>query len=139
MTKILLHTAEGIQYHHHTLTRGFQSSVEPTIHFGVGDTKSIGKIEVTWPDGKHQVLSNIDVNQVLEIDYQNASQSDLPQKSPGTRIFKEVTSKLNIDYHHQENTFNDFQYELLLPHIYSRNGPGLAAASARWQTRIRVL
>ena len=123
--RILLTTTEGIQYHHHTLTRGFQSSVEPTIHFGVGDAEYIEKIEVTWPDGKQQVLNNIDVNQILEINYLNASSSDQPQQSPVTRIFKEVTSKLNIDYRHQENVFNDFQYEVLLPHIYSRNGPGL--------------
>jgi hypothetical protein len=125
-TRILLNTAEGIQYHHHTLTRGFQSSVEPTIHFGVGAVESIEEIEVTWPDGKQQVLNNIDVNQVLEINYLNASRSGQPQKGLGPRIFKEVTSELDINYRHQENVFNDFQYEVLLPHIYSRNGPGLA-------------
>jgi len=62
----------------------------------------------------------------LEINYLNASKSDQLQKNLVPRIFKEVTSELDINYRHQENVFNDFQYEVLLPHIYSRNGPDLA-------------
>jgi len=46
-TRILLTTIEKTQYHHHTLTHGFQSSVKPTIHFGVKTVESIEIIEVT--------------------------------------------------------------------------------------------
>ena len=56
----------------------------------------------------------------------NAKSVELKDSGEYQKVFSEVTDRLNIDYRHQENNFNDFQYEVLLPHIYSRNGPGIA-------------
>ena len=56
---VTLENNDSIQYQEHTLTRGFQSSVEPRIHFGVGQSEAIQKVIVTWPDGKKQVLENV--------------------------------------------------------------------------------
>lgn len=113
------------QRHHHTLTRGFQSSVEPIIHFGVGEAATIDRISIAWPDGKTEVIRGLEANQLIELNYKNSVEAK-DHHEPPTAIFRDITSMLALDYKHQENSFNDFQYEVLLPHIYSRNGPGLA-------------
>ena len=124
--KLMLKTGDQEQYQFHTLTRGFQSSVEPVVHFGLGDDETIDQLKVVWPDGKEQLINNIVANQLLPVAYDQATAPEsLPVESP-TRMFADVSSALDADYSHQENMFNDFQYEVLLPHIYSRNGPALA-------------
>lgn len=127
-TKITIMSSGKLQYQEHTLTRGFQSSVDPVIHFGVGQDDLVEEIEIIWPDGKIEKLHNISVNQILTIDYTNAKDTliDSNFNIGKTHLFSDVTKQLGIDYNHIENDFNDFQHQVLLPHIYSRNGPGLA-------------
>jgi len=126
--KITIKSNGRMQYQEHTLTRGFQSSVDPVIHFGVGQDELIDEVEVIWTDGKVEKLYDISVNQILTLDHKNAKDT-LPESNfnlNATHLFSDVTKQLGIDYNHIENDFNDFQHQVLLPHIYSRNGPGLA-------------
>ncbi len=56
------------QYYEHFLTRGYASSVDPVIHFGLSDNTSIDSIRVTWPaSGKISLLQNVTANQTIEI------------------------------------------------------------------------
>ncbi len=125
-TKLELATTGGFQYQEHYLTRGFQSSVEPMVHFGLGNEETATKLVVKWFDGKSQVIKNIAANQVLEIDYKNAAFTNQPAEVETNTLFIDHTQDSDIDYLHIENPYNDFQYEVLLPHMYSKNGPGLA-------------
>ena len=124
--KIWLMDVGEVQYQEMTLTRGFQSSVEPIVHFGVGKKDNIPQLKVLWPDGKEQVLENLFVNQVIEVSYQNANTpAEMPvENKPG--YFEDITEKAKLDHKHEENLFNDFQYQVLLPHSISAYGPGLA-------------
>ncbi|MBD3628942.1 VCBS repeat-containing protein [Cyclobacterium sp.] len=124
--KIWLETDAGTQYQELTLTRGFQSSVDPIIHFGIGKAGSIKKIRVLWPDGRESLLENIPANQRITLNDSDAEEAR-PAKSvsqPG--LFSDITSLTSIDHQHTENTFDDFQYQVLLPHKISEYGPGLA-------------
>lgn len=127
-TKIKARIKDNIQFHQHTLTRGFQSSVEPYIHFGLSNENLVDELVIAWPDGKEQLLTNVAANQVLSINYSDANiTQDNPAVNAGeTLLFSDATATLGIDYQHKENVFNDFKYEVLLPHVYSQNGPGLA-------------
>ena len=127
-TKVLLKNKGTIQYQELTLSRGFQSSVEPFLHFGLGKADSVEEILVTWPDGKVQTLLGLAANQLLTIDYQNANSSlaAQPSKDQKETKFADVTPELGINFRHIENDYDDFKTEILLPHAYSRNGPGLA-------------
>ncbi|HHG86089.1 MAG TPA: CRTAC1 family protein, partial [Bacteroidetes bacterium] len=51
------------------LSRGFQSSVEPILHFGLGEVRKVERLEIVWPDGKFQWLENVGVDQVLQVKY----------------------------------------------------------------------
>jgi enediyne biosynthesis protein E4 len=66
-TKVLLTTAEGVQYNHATTAVGYSSSSDKRVHFGLGKAGKIDKIELAWPTGIKQTLTNVKVDQVLTI------------------------------------------------------------------------
>ncbi len=125
-TKVTLKNKGQTQYQESTMTRGFQSSVEPMIHFGIGKEDSVEELTITWSDGKEEVLKNISANQVLKIDYNNAQKINAPTTGFTSKLFSNITSKSGVDFSHLENEFNDYKHEILLPHRYSMNGPALA-------------
>ncbi len=124
-TQLELITASGYQYTEHYLTRGFQSSMEPIVHFGLGDEPQISRLTVKWFDGKTQTIENIGVNQLLFVDYSDAVMPAQLKQEMRKTLFADLKNS-GIDYLHIENPYNDFRYEALLPHMYSKNGPGLA-------------
>lgn len=102
--------------------RGFQSSVDPILHFGLGAYSTIDSVEVRWPDGSFSRLRNITANQTLEVKASQArnSDSDLPDDAPFFRRLRAASFK------HVENDFIDFRVQPLLPRMYSTMGPALA-------------
>lgn len=123
---IRLRYGGNIQVHEHSLYRGFQSTVENTIHFGLGNVNQIDSIEITWPDGKYQLLRNVKANGVVTIDYRNAQQPSPAPVALPVPLLTEVSQSLGINYIHRENHFIDFKRQPLLHQQYSRNGPGIA-------------
>lgn len=108
-----------------TMTRGFQSSVAPVLTFGLGGSTTIEKLEVTWPGGKSQIMTEVTADQLLTLHISEAENESITADT-NTKTFKNKTNDTPIDFVHRENAFNDYDYEVLLPHQYSRNGPGLA-------------
>jgi len=111
-------------------TRGFQSSVDPRLHFGLGGSTQIDSLLVIWPDRRSQVLTDVAVDHTLTL-----SQADAPGLRPGSvkrhvapvePLFADVTDRLAIDFTHRENRFYDFHREPLIPHLVSTEGPALA-------------
>jgi len=126
--KIALTTADGLtQYQELTLTRGYQSSVEPILHFGLGKNQTVTSIKVEWPGGKFTVLENIKANQVLAISEAEARVQALENQATAKR-FQAANGKYQLDHRHQEVVFDDYATQVLLPHKLSQNGPGLAVS-----------
>ncbi len=118
-------TADGmVQYQNLQLTRGFQSSVEPVIHFGLGTAKIIDEVEIQWPNGTYSYLHNVSSNQRLQIrqDKTGGQEGKTPNAKP---LFTEITQDMGLNHYHQEQPFDDFEKEILLPHKYSQLGPCL--------------
>lgn len=116
---------EGVQTQQLTLTRGFQSSVEPVLHFGLGKNNQVARVVVVWADGKQQILDKVRGDQLLVLNYHDARQPDtLAPRQPGP--FRDITKLSGINFTHQEDKYDDFAYEPLLPHKNSAFGPGLA-------------
>jgi hypothetical protein len=120
------------QFYEHYLTRGYMSSLEKTIHFGLGSHKKIDTIEVLWPDGKFQQLTEIETDQTLTLEHAEAKQVDplalnfpfVPKnRNP---LFKEVSKTLGVDYTHKEKDVVDYNVQRILPHKLTQNGPCLA-------------
>lgn len=110
--------------------RGYQSSVEYAIHVGLDTLETVSKIEVIWPDGKTEILEDVDANQTLMVDYEDAKDKEnpKPENNSAQTLFTEITEKLDIDYKHEENDFIEFNREALIPKMVSREGPALAVA-----------
>jgi len=107
-------------------TRGFQSSVDPRLHFGLGDATRIDSLRVTWPDRRVQTVTDVAADQTLTLSQQNASpRTDLAATPPG-RLFTDVTNQIGIAWRHRENEPYDFDSEPLLPHLLSTEGPAIA-------------
>ena len=128
--KIYLKYHGNLQYQYFTPVRGFLSSVEPGLHFGLGDTNSIDSLEVIWPDGHYQLLKDVKANQDLTLKYSSAGPAIQKEaKAPASPLlFTEVARRIGIDYTHKENEYVDFKVQPLLPHMHSKNGPGIAVS-----------
>ncbi len=108
-------------------TRGFQSSVDPRLHFGLGLSQQIDSLTVIWPDRRVQVLTNVTVNRTVTLSQRDAaSRSPALPPLPPLPPFTDVTDRVAIDFKHQENRFYDFHREPLIPHLLSSEGPALA-------------
>ena len=66
-TKVKITTVDGVQFNHATTAVGYSSSSDKRVHFGLGKAAVIGKIELSWPMGVKQVLTNIKADQILTI------------------------------------------------------------------------
>lgn len=108
------------------LTRGFQSSVDRILHFGIGNATSIDKMTIIWPDGKIQAITGVAANQQTTLNYSDATGIANQKESLERKLFTDITSDLGVKFMHKENEFNDFERESLLPHKLSQNGPSLS-------------
>lgn len=114
------------QFQELTLTRGFQSSVAPQLHFGYGAEEKLDSLLVRWPDGKEQLLTGIDLNTIRTIDYKEAEQVGYQKEEQKNTLFAiSNPESVGIDFKHEENYYNDFIKEILLPHQTSMFGPGI--------------
>lgn len=109
------------QLQHLMPTRGFQSSVEPILHFGLGAVSLVDTIKILWPDGQEQMIQQVQSDTLLTIVYQ-ADPIEAPDEQP--KSF--ASPGPHIDFKHQENVFNDFDREPLLHRYYSTQGPAMA-------------
>jgi hypothetical protein len=117
-------------------TRGFESSVDPRLHFGLGGSTMIDSLTVMWPDRRVQTLTNVAVDQALTLSQTQATrQSASPagvvpklvlQRPERGALFADVTSQTGIDFKHEESNYFDFIREPLMPHLLSTEGPALA-------------
>ncbi len=115
------------QFYEHFLNRGYESSVDGILHVGLDTTTIVDSLKVTWPDGKNQIIRDVKANQLLQVDYQEAKETDQFCKPEQPKLFK-LIDHTGIDYVHEENEFVDFKIQPLLPHMHSRNGPGISVS-----------
>jgi enediyne biosynthesis protein E4 len=112
-------------------TRGFQSSVEPLLHVGLGATSTVDSLMVIWSDGRYQVKRNVPVDRMVTFWQDSASGRYVyARQADRLPLFEDVTSQIAIDYKHEENRFFDYNREPLIPHLLSTEGPALAVGDA---------
>ncbi|MBB5285432.1 hypothetical protein HNQ92_003589 [Rhabdobacter roseus] len=126
---VLLHQGT-LQVQQLMLTRGFGSSSEPVLHFGLGEATSVDSLLVVWPNQQAQWLTNVRADQKLTIAYQPAAKVEPAWlvRAPDARLFEDATEQWKVPYRHQENTYYDNYRESLMPFLLSTEGPKLAVA-----------
>ncbi len=107
--------------------RGFQSSVEPVLNFGLDNNIKADSLVVCWPDMKMQILYNIHADTTIILQQKNANMPiAFPSKNKKT-LFENIThSVIKGNIKHNENAFIDFNAEPLIPKMISTEGPKLA-------------
>ena len=136
-TIVKLYTGSTQQVWEHTPYRGYMSTVDQTIHFGIGNASIIDSINIIWPDHTIQQLKNIPANQFLNISYQKNNPSTLRQAQgdalpltpyPLYPLFTDITKQTGVNAVYRELDFIDFNIQRLIPHKLTQTGPALATA-----------
>jgi hypothetical protein len=125
--KVTLRSGEHSFFQELMPSRGFQSSVDYALTFGVGQLDTIQSVTVEWPDGSVTVLRDVAANQALTV-RQSAATAVPPEPTKSAPLFTDVTTEIGLDFAHRENEFVDFRREPLLPKLLSTEGPFMAVA-----------
>lgn len=125
---VKLYRNDSLQFAENNIYRGFLSSVEQVLHFGLGNGTSVDSIVVQWPDGNIQKLTNPGINQVVTVHYKPSTAQRLVAIStkPDDRLFEEANPANGIAFLHIEEDKIDFNVQRTLPHKFTQSGPGLA-------------
>lgn len=122
--RVYVRCAEAWQSREMYTTRGYLSAVESMLHFGLAGCTKVDELRVYWQDGRAQILTDIDANQRIILNYNDANES-ANYNFLYKNNFKFINKKI-ITHIHRENDFNDFKRESLLPHKMSQIGPAMA-------------
>lgn len=124
--KVVLFTNGARQLQHLMPARGWCSSVDFRLHFGLGRHALIDSVMVIWPGNRVQVVKSIAANQQVTIDYSNSSGAFAYNDLFDDQHFLLTPITSAPDYRHIENDYNAFASETLIPHMLSEQGPPIA-------------
>ena len=134
-SKVWIYANGKMQFQEFYPYRGYESSVEPLIHFGIGVNTKIDSIKIAWPDGTVQMEHDVKANQNEIIKFSSVTASiqknsilPIVQKNivGQDKLVVDITGTRGLNYQHKEIEFLDFKVQPLLPHMFSKNGPGIA-------------
>ena len=111
-------------------SRGFQSSVDNVLTFGVGAADSVDSVRVDWPGGRSTTVRHVATNQRLTLRESDAHTGGdhAPRPTPHAPLFTDITAQAALPFAHHEDAFVDFDREPLIPKLLSTEGPYLAVA-----------
>ncbi|MFN8255894.1 MAG: CRTAC1 family protein [Bacteroidales bacterium] len=126
--KIELWCNGNYQYTEHFLSRGYASSMDPVVHFGLGSHSKIDSIKITWPTGDHtSILKNIQANQTIELNENDAIQSGKTKIINNSDNLFFINVENALEYTHEQTDFVDyFLSQKVIPHKFSQIGPCMA-------------
>ncbi len=126
-SKVYIKYDGKIQMVENKRVKGYLSATENVAHFGLGDVEMVDTLSVVFPNGKVHEQYNVAVNQVLEItesSLQESASRTLSSGSTSASLFQQVSiGSLKLFFKHQENDYDDFAKEILLPYKQSTLGP----------------
>jgi hypothetical protein len=125
--KVVITTAAGEQMQEMFPVRGYQSSVDYILNFGLGKQTAVQQIRVYWSADSITVVENPAINSTITIAKKDAVKiGTTTARHPA--LFKDITASSGIQFVQKENKFTDFKREFLIPYELCRQGPKMAAA-----------
>jgi hypothetical protein len=133
------------RYREHFLQRGFQSSVAPGLHVGLGEAARIDSLRLWWPDGRVSRLAGVEAPARLILSQSEAGAPEAaasrpagisggpdrlrtgPSAGAGGPLLEDVTAGSGLeDWSHRAwESHVDFNRERLLVHMRSTEGPAV--------------
>ena len=128
--KLLIYIQAQVQSFEHYPVRGFLSSMQLPLLAGLNNMQPDSAVLI-WPDRTYQSIK-INKGKTLQAKYTKGLPSfDFAQRlhqSNGAASLQDITSVTGLQFLHEENVFNEFDREPLIPHMLSTEGPALAVA-----------
>jgi hypothetical protein len=118
--KIRFEAAGKVFYREFSPNHGFQSAYFGPQHFGLGAISTIEMLEIIYPNGKTQVIEKPAINSLLKVNYEPSGEVTSVK---GNSIFEQEDFQ---EINHAQLPINDFNRQLLLPWMYSYQGPCMA-------------
>lgn len=102
--------------------KGYISAIDLPVIFGLG-SDATASVQITWPDNTITTHPNLQVNQSYVFEYGKGSTEPLtkPSKKP---LLKRTNA--GLDFVHNEDSYDDYKQQILLPHSQSTVGPATA-------------
>src|SRR5260221_6619166 len=107
--------------------RGFESTMDDRLNFGLGKLNMAQKVLIEWPDGKANEMDSVKTNQILEVFQKDAIAEREESLDNAKKVFlAKNASDFGIDFKHKENNFVDFDRDRLIYHMLSTEGPKIS-------------
>lgn len=126
-TEVRLYNDGKSQYKLASTVRGYLSTMDQEMHFGLGNASEVDSLQVIWNTGLEQTLYNVRADQKMVLDIAEAKEASKGKlRSNAPQLFHEVTQDLGIDYTHIEDDFDEFKLQTTLLKMNTKLGPGIA-------------
>jgi hypothetical protein len=114
-TVVKLYSGGKMQVLEQAPVRGYASTVDKILHFGLGKATNIDSVVVTWPNDKQQVVQNIPCNRLVLLKQKEATRERVQPVQASPQFFEDIGNKNGIDFKHTDSIFYDYRYQSLLP------------------------
>ncbi|MEX2232959.1 MAG: VCBS repeat-containing protein, partial [Cyclobacteriaceae bacterium] len=121
-TKVILYQGTSKQHQEMIPVRGYQSSVDYELVFGLGKTNTIDSLHVIWTDSSIQTLYNAGANRTLILSQKDATKAKAQKISQG-QIFSEDPGNLGIEFAEAPANLLDFKRDRMIPNSISTSSP----------------
>ncbi len=127
-SKAFVHHKGRVQMQELYPVRGYFSTVDHDLLFGLGKNEQVDSVVIIWPDNRVRVLHDVKADTLLKIDW--SGERGLPARPANTTptLFTDITTSAGIGYRHVESVFDDYSLQRLLPQKFSQLGPYLSVA-----------
>lgn len=123
-SKVKVYTNENKQVKELFTNRGFQSTVDTKIIFGLGNQSSVDSVHIVWPDNTSIKINNPGINQNHLVIYTSSLTKKNTAQSASN--IQKAENLIVGNGKHKEDNYIDFHAERLIPNMLSTQGPHIA-------------
>ena len=131
-SKVTLRNGKATFFQELSPVRGFQSSVDYILTFGLGKIDTVQSVTVDWPDGRVSDVKNVAANKRITVRQSEAVKAGRTGTGgptrPAKQLVTDITQRTTLPFVHHENEYVDFDREPLMPKMLSTEGPLMAVA-----------
>ncbi len=136
---VRVESALGVQVRPLVLARGYMSSSEPMLHFGLGSDAVIRRMVVTWPNGREQAFENLPADMRYTVKEPEGAFALPPDKARPPTLFSEVGQASGLSATSREEEVFETYLQKLIPWRLNRRGPALAVGDVAGNGRDDVV